>query len=71
MLWSPLGPFWKGLIQIKELKSLLRISVVIKRLGAHEFQGSVFGYKFWSKNAKNLIQAIIESSHEHLNTWKI
>ena len=46
MLWSPLGPFWKGLIQIKELKSLLRISVVIKRLGAHEFLGSVFGYKF-------------------------
>ena len=48
----------------------MNLSVLQKRLRTVDYQeniGSVFDSKFWTKNAANLIQAIIESSDEHVN----
>ena len=40
MLRSPLGSFWKALIKIKQLKSLMVLSLEPKKLRKIEFLGN-------------------------------
>ena len=43
MLWRSLGQFWKLLIKIKELKSLIFVSLTPKKIRAVELLGNFCG----------------------------
>ena len=75
LLWSLLAEFWKMLINIKQLKSLMTASLT-QKWRAVECLSNPCGYlgrkyNFWTRNTINLIKTIIESSYEHVDTYKI
>ena len=75
LIWSLLGEFWKILIKIKQLKSSMTV-LLSQKLRVVECLGNSCGYvvryyNFWTKSTINLIKFIIESYHEHVDTYKL
>ena len=73
MIWSSLGQFWKILVQIKQLKSLMVVSLTLK-LRAAELLGIICGYMVNNFELKILSIWLRLSKKAHMNvrdTYKI
>ena len=66
MIWSSLGQFWKILVQIKQLKSLMVVSLTLK-LRAAELLGIICGYMVNNFELKILSIWLRLSKKAHMN----